>query len=136
MLLLAAPFALAHGCASPSAPVPPPAGGQVPNLDYAAFVSTVEPALERRGCDAGGDCHGGGIRGTLALSPAGAKDPAFDFEQVSRQVSVLAPDSSAILTRPLALDAGGTPHPYKPFASTSDSDYVSIRTWVRAGVEQ
>ena len=136
MLLLGVPLWIAHGCASPSAPVPPPAGGQVPNLDYATFVSSVEPVLARRGCDAGGDCHGGGIRGTLALSPAGAKDAAFDFEQVSRQVSVSDPDQSPILTRPLAIDAGGTPHPDKPFASTADSDFVSVRAWVRAGVTQ
>jgi len=106
----------------------------VPNLDYATFVSEVEPVLERNGCDAGGDCHGGGIRGTLALSPQGAKDPAFDFVQVSRQVSVSDADQSPILTRPLALAAGGTPHPYKPFATTADTDYVTIQTWVHAGV--
>ena len=133
ILLLCAPFTIAHGCASPSAPIPPPSGGQVPNLDYATFVSNVEPILTRRGCDAGGDCHGGGIRGTLALSPQGAKDPAFDFAQVSQQVSATTPDASPILTRPLADAAGGTPHPYKPFASIADTDYVAIRTWARAG---
>ena len=62
----------------------------MPNLDYATFISEVEPVLERNGCDAGGDCHGGGIRGTLALSPQGAKDPAFDFVQVSPCVPVPA----------------------------------------------
>ena len=106
------------------------------NLSFAGFQQTVEPVLSRQGCDAGGDCHGGGIRGSLELSPAGAKDAQFDFEQVSQQVWVSEPDSSPVLTRPLALAAGGTPHPYKPFASRSDSDFVTIRNWIMAGVPQ
>ena len=76
----------AHGCTSPSAPPAPPGGGQQMNLSFAGFQQTVEPVLSRQGCDAGGDCHGGGIRGSLELSPAGAKDAQFDFEQVSQQV--------------------------------------------------
>lgn len=103
-------------------------------LSYDQFVQAVEPVVIRHGCDAEGDCHGGGIRGTLQLSPPGAKDARFDFDQVVLQVSAHAPDSSAILTEPLALAAGGTPHPFKPFASTADSDYQAIRDWVLAGV--
>ena len=122
-----------QGCRSPSAPVAPPSGGQQIQLDFAQFQAKVEPVLTRQGCDAVGDCHGGGIRGTLELSPESAKDPAFDFAQVSLQVSPTNRDQSAILTRPLALDAGGTPHPYKPFASTADSDYLAIHAWVDAG---
>jgi hypothetical protein len=123
-----------HGCLSPSEPTRPPGGGHVIELDYAQFAATVEPALQRRGCDAGGDCHGGGIRGTLELSPASAKDVHFDFDQIVMQVDPVNRESSAVLRRPLALNAGGTPHPYKPFATTTDTDYVAIHAWIMAGV--
>jgi hypothetical protein len=122
-----------HGCSSPTAPPAPPGGGQHLALSFEDFESNVEPVLVRHGCDATGDCHGGGIRGSLELSPPDAKDARFDFDQVSLQVSASAPESSAILTEPLALDAGGTPHGVKPFASTSDADYQAILAWVRAG---
>jgi hypothetical protein len=131
---LAALPVMHYGCSSPTAPPPPPGGGQTATLSFAEFQQTVEPVLIRRGCDAEADCHGGGIRGTLELSPPGAKDAQFDFDQVSLQVTASSPDSSPILTEPLALAAGGTPHSYKPFATTSDTDYVAIRTWIMDGV--
>ena len=53
------------GCASPVTPPAPPAGGTALHLDYGAFASAVEPILVAHGCDAEGDCHGGGIRGGL-----------------------------------------------------------------------
>jgi hypothetical protein len=130
---LALPGALL-GCASPVAPPVPPGGGPSLQLDYATFASAVEPILVARGCDAGGDCHGGGIRGTLQLSPAAAKDTRFDFDQVSLQVTPSDPDGSPILTEPLAVTHGGTPHSVKVFADTSDADYRTLRAWVRAGV--
>jgi hypothetical protein len=122
-----------HGCSAPTAPPAPPGGGQDLALSFADFESNVEPILVRHGCDATGDCHGGGIRGSLELSPPGAKSTRFDFDQVSLQVSATVAESSAILTEPLALDAGGTPHQVKPFTSTSDADYQTILAWIRAG---
>jgi hypothetical protein len=132
-ILIGSPL-VALGCVSPTTPPPPPSGGTAFTPSLTQFQATVEPVLQRRGCDAGGDCHGGGPRGALELSPAGAKNVSFDFEQVSLQVNPEAPDSSRILTKPLALEAGGVPHAVKPFASTSDSDYVAIRAWILAGV--
>jgi hypothetical protein len=122
------------GCASPSAPPAPPGGGAALHLDYASFASAVEPILVAHGCDAGGDCHGGGIRGTLELSPQTAKDMPYDFGQVSLQVTSSFPDQSPILTRPLADSAGGTAHSVKAFADTNNSEWRTIRAWVRAGV--
>jgi len=126
----------AHGCVSPSAPPAPPSGGHVLALSYPTFRDSISPILERQGCDAGGECHGGGIRGTLELSPTSAKNIPYDYDQVVLQVDPVERDSSAILTRPLVLDAGGTPHPFKPFASTADSDYATIHRWILAGVLQ
>ncbi len=133
LALLVLPGVVA-GCSSPTAPPPAPGGGHVLVLDFTTFANTVEPVLQRRGCDTGNDCHGGGIRGTLALSPQDAKDVRFDFEQVSLQVSTLAPDSSRILLKPLAAEEGGLPHASKPFLSRADSDYVAVRAWIAAGV--
>ena len=137
LILLLALWMGMHGCAAPpTRPPAAPSGGQVLVLSFAQFQASVSPVLERQGCDAGGDCHGGGIRGTFQLSPTTAKDLAFDFDQVALQTYPTERESSPILTRPLAIAAGGTPHPVKPFATTSDSDYVAIRTWIMTGVLQ
>jgi hypothetical protein len=135
LLLSVAPGAV-QGCSSPTAPPAPPGGGSRLPLSYSEFQASVEPVLVRQGCDATGDCHGGGIRGTLELSPPGAKDAQFDFDQVSLQVSASSPQASPILLKPLAVSAGGVPHSYKPFASTSDPDYQAILAWIMAAVPQ
>ena len=126
-----------QGCSSPTAPPQPPGGGQTLILDFAQFEQSVEPLLAAHGCDATGDCHGGGIRGSLQLSPPGAKNAQFDFDQVVLQVSASNRTASPILTEPLALAAGGTPHTgAKPFDTTSDPDYQAILAWIMAGVTQ
>jgi hypothetical protein len=94
----------------------------------------VEPVLTQRGCDATGDCHGGGIRGTFGLSPESAKDTHYDFTQAILQLSASDPTHSALLTQPLADSLGGTPHPYKPFATTADTGYQAILKWAQDGV--
>jgi hypothetical protein len=124
------------GCLSPSAPPKPPAGGQRLVLDFPTYRDSVAPVISAHGCDADGDCHGGGIRGTLQLSPAGAKNLTYDFNQVVLQVYPTQRDSSPILLRPLANAAGGRPHPYKAFATTDDPQFRTLRAWVQAGVLQ
>ena len=125
-----------QGCRSPSELPTAPGGGHVLVLSYSMFLSQVEPVLVRQGCDATGDCHGGGIRGALQLSPPTAKNPQYDFNQVILEVYPTDRDHSLILTKPLALSAGGVPHSYKPFASVADTDYLAIRGWIDAGVLQ
>jgi hypothetical protein len=131
--LLALPVAL-QACSAPTEPPRPPSGGHQLNLSFEDFEARIEPVLVRHGCDAGGDCHGGGIRGSLELSPQGAKNARFDFDQVVLQVSAMDPATSPILTEPLALEAGGTPHGVKPFASTADTDYQAVLDWISDGV--
>jgi hypothetical protein len=123
----------AAGCRGPAEPPAPPSGGREFALDFALFSETVAPVLTRQGCDLGGDCHGGGIRGTFALSPVDRKSVAFDFEQASLQVEPYDPPESPLLEKPLAVAAGGTPHSHQPFASTNDPDYVAIREWIERG---
>ena len=136
IVLMLTPLVCLAGCQSPTAPPPAPSGGNTLRLDYTEFAQAVEPILIQHGCDAGGDCHGGGIRGTLELSPAGAKNTQFDFDQVVLQVLPTVRDSSHILTKPLALTAGGVPHSVKVFATTDDPGYQAIRTWIQHGVIQ
>jgi hypothetical protein len=124
---------LFSACRGVTEPPDPPGGGQTYFLGYPQFEATVAPVLSRQGCDADGDCHGGGIRGTLELSPPGDKDLAFDFAQVSLQVNGHDPEASPILTKPLAEAAGGTPHGSKPFADASDPDYQALLTWIKNG---
>jgi hypothetical protein len=132
---LALPAAV-PACSSPTAPIDPPGGGEELVLSFEQFEQTVEPLLIRHGCDAAGDCHGGGIRGSFELSPAGAKDARFDFDQSALQVWPTARERSPILTEPLALEAGGTPHGVKPFASAEDSDYRAILRWILDGARR
>ncbi|MFN8588650.1 MAG: hypothetical protein U0704_12725 [Candidatus Eisenbacteria bacterium] len=103
-------------------------------LSESAYVANVAPVIARHGCDADGDCHGGGPRGTLQLSPPTAKNAHYDYTQLVLQVDPVQRDSSALLLRPLALAAGGRPHPVKAFASTADTDYVAVRAWIQSGV--
>jgi hypothetical protein len=133
-LSLVAAASAINGCTSPTAPKVP-GGGKTLALSYAVFQSTIDPILSRQGCDATGDCHGGGIRGTLVLSAPGAKDTLFDFNQIALETNAYFPDSSLVLRKPLALTAGGLAHSFKPFASTSDPDYQAIRQWILAGVQ-
>lgn len=125
---------LPTGCRGPADVVTPPAGGARFVLPYDTFVLEVEPVLRRQGCGATGDCHGGGIRGTFVLSPAERPDPRQDFEQVRLQVDGYRPEQSPLLLKPLALDAGGTPHGAKAFATTSDPDYQALADWIARGV--
>jgi hypothetical protein len=125
--LLAGP---SSGCRTATDPPDPPQGGGRLALDYARFQSEVLPVLERHGCDAGGDCHGGGIRGTYELSPREAKDPAHDFEQTRLQVWAYDRSASPLLTKPLADSAGGAPHSVKVFASREDEDFRVMADWI------
>jgi hypothetical protein len=120
------------GCQGPAEPPDPPAGGQRYVLDYAAFETSVEPVFAAYGCNTT-QCHGGGIRGTFALSPAGAEDPAYDFEQARLQVDPYDPPASALLVQPLEESAGGLPHPWKPFDSVQHPGYRAIEDWILAG---
>jgi hypothetical protein len=113
-----------------------PGGGQELVLDFARFQSEVAEVLTRRGCD-DLSCHGGGIRGTFELSPENQKDLAFDFAQACLQVDALQRERSSLLLKPLAEQAGGSPHagdnPTTTFASVSDTDYQTVLSWILAG---
>ena len=125
------------GCGDASIMEPEvPGGGQELALDYAQFEAEVADIFTRRGCDSA-SCHGGGIRGTFELSPGNDKNTDFDFTQASLQVDPLQSEASALLLKPLAVQAGGTAHggegPNSRFDSVSDADYQTILAWILAG---
>lgn len=124
------------GCADdPMAPAGPEpvGGGQTYVLDAEAFAAIVSPILTRKGCDAGGQCHGDGIRGTYQLSPTSNKDRDFDFTQSALQVDGHDPAASPLLTEPLDPAWGGTVHAVIGFDDTSDPDYQAILAWIEDG---
>jgi hypothetical protein len=134
---LAVTGCITAGCerASPNDP-DPPTGGQKYVMDYGVFASTVNPILSAHGCD-NLTCHGGGIRGTFELSPAGDKDPAFDYQQASLQVFPPEPIESPLVMKPLAAECGGASHGGGSFFfSLDDPDYVAILTWIENGEYQ
>ncbi|MEZ4650272.1 MAG: hypothetical protein R3E97_16110 [Candidatus Eisenbacteria bacterium] len=89
--------------------------------------------LDAAGCSAGGDCHGGGIRGSYRLSPIEEKDLELDFEETKLQVYPFDLDQSPLLKKPLAETAGGTRHEYQPFSDVDDPRYLVLRDWVHGG---
>lgn len=111
----------------------PVGGGDTFVLDAALYAQVVAPILTRKGCDAGGQCHGDGIRGTFQLSPVSNKDADYDFAQASLQVDPYDFAASPILTEPLAVSAGGTVHAEDLFADTDDADYLAILAWIEDG---
>jgi hypothetical protein len=126
--------AFGSGCdhASPSDPNPP-TGGQAYVLDYDVFASNIDSLLSAHGCD-NLSCHGGGIRGTFELSPAGDKDIAFDFAQARLQVNGYDPVSSPLIMKPLAPECGGPGHAGGfVFTELDDPDYLAILAWIEAG---
>jgi hypothetical protein len=133
----AAVLAVAGACekASPNDPNPP-SGGNKYVLDYGVFAAQIDPIMTTLGCD-DVNCHGGGIRGTFALSPDNDKDVAFDFAQASMQVYPQNPPASALVLKPLDEACGGVGHGGGSFFhSLDDPDYLAMLAWIEAGEYQ
>jgi hypothetical protein len=67
------------------------------------------------------------------LAPLDRPDPEFDFHQASLQVDAVDLEASPLLREPLALEAGGTPHPFKVFADTNQGGFRAIHEWIASG---
>jgi hypothetical protein len=119
---------LVVGLAACNAPVQPqpPGGGRELDLDYAYFVSHVEPIFEARDCTRTSGCHGGQGAGMMLLS--GGSDPHADFITVLPLTRPWDPPSSPLLQKPLAgveVHGGGD-----IFADSTDADYRTILAWI------
>lgn len=128
-----AALSLAFGCGDDPSDPNVPGGGGTYVLDPELFEAAVAPVLTAQGCDAAGDCHGGGIRGTYELSPTSAKNLDFDFGQSVLQVDGYNPTMSPLLLKPLAEATGGSPHGVTAFADTDDPGYLAILDWILQG---
>lgn len=98
-----------------------------------SFVNDVEPVLTKLGCNQG-VCHGKGAgQNGFRLSLRGYA-PELDHgwltrEYAGRRVSLLAPDDSLILTKPL----GEAPHAGGKLFSRGSSAHELLRSWILAG---
>ncbi|HET7503800.1 MAG TPA: hypothetical protein VFK02_22420, partial [Kofleriaceae bacterium] len=95
---------------------------------FDAFKSTVQPILTRHGCTAA-SCHGAPQSDFYITCGESDDELAFNFSQAWSFVNDPVEDSQ-ILRIPLAVGVGGRGHTGgDQFASTTDPDYVAIRTW-------
>jgi len=98
---------------------------------FDAFKATVQPILTQHGCNAA-SCHGAPQSDFYTTCGQSDDELAFNFSQAWSFVNSPVEDSQ-ILRIPLAVGAGGRGHTGgDQFASTSDKDYVAIRTWATA----
>ena len=95
---------------------------------FDAFVSSVQPVLERHGCNAG-TCHGAPQSDFYITCGTDDDQRAFNFSQAWSFVNSPV-DDSQILKIPLAVAAGGHGHTGgDQFASTDADDFKALRTW-------
>src|SRR6185436_3047595 len=93
-----------------------------------AFKAQVQPILAQHGCNAG-SCHGAPQSDFYTTCGQSDDELAFNFSQAWSFVNAPVEDSQ-ILRVPLAVGVGGRGHTGgDQFATTSDNDYVAIRTW-------
>jgi hypothetical protein len=98
---------------------------------FDAFKATVQPILTQHGCNAA-SCHGAPQSDFFTTCGESDDELAFNFSQAWSFVNDPVEDSQ-ILRVPLAVSAGGRGHTGgDQFASTTDGDYTTIRTWAAA----
>jgi hypothetical protein len=102
--------------------------GMAPAGSYDAFKAQVQPILTEHGCTSG-SCHGAPQSDFYITCGQSEDELAFNFAQSWSFVNSPV-DDSQLLRVPLAATAGGRGHTGgDQFASSSDTDYVAIRTW-------
>lgn len=97
------------------------------------FVTDVNPALSRLGCNQG-TCHGAQAgKNGFKLSLRGY-DPIFDVraltdDHASRRVNIASPDDSLMLLK----STGAVPHVGSQLTKPGEAYYDTIRNWIAAG---
>ncbi|HTR53004.1 MAG TPA: hypothetical protein VMJ10_20055 [Kofleriaceae bacterium] len=100
------------------------------NPQFGYFMSNVQPILSHHGC-VSSNCHGAPQSDFYITCGTSPLELAFNFSQAWSFVDTPV-DDSQILRIPLAVSAGGRGHTGgDQFASTSDGDYTTIRTWAQ-----
>ncbi|MBC8074391.1 MAG: hypothetical protein IAG13_39085, partial [Deltaproteobacteria bacterium] len=130
----ATPAQVGDGACSNSLPPGFTKADYVTPLTQAAFETykaQVQPILTEHGCSAG-SCHGAPQSDFYITCGEGEDELAFNFSQAWSFVNDPVEDSQ-LLRVPLAVGAGGRGHTGgDQFASTSDAEYDTIRTWADA----
>ncbi|MBA3397268.1 MAG: PD40 domain-containing protein [Deltaproteobacteria bacterium] len=124
----ASPAQQGEGACSPVVPADFDTSTATGHPAFASFSLTVQPVLDRHGCDAG-SCHGAPQSDFYITCGDDERQRAFNFSQARAFVNDPV-DDSQLLRVPLAVGAGGRGHTGgDQFESTTDIDYDLIRTW-------
>lgn len=140
MLVAAMLALLGAGCGE----VDPGEEDAIGQLDQAVFESTIQPILDSRGCSQAG-CHyrdksnpnSGGPGGSLRIydctgDSCTPEQLLANHDSAAGMANLPNPTTSKLLTKPLALSAGGVQHLGGDiFMSTTDQDYTTILGWIQ-----
>jgi hypothetical protein len=116
-------------------------------LDQAVFQATIQPILDSRGCSQAG-CHyrdkndpnSGGPGGSFRIfdcagNSCTSEQLLANYDSASGMANIPNPTTSKLLTKPLALAAGGVQHLGGDiFMSAADPDYVAILGWIQSPI--
>jgi hypothetical protein len=116
-------------------------------LDQTMFATTIQPIFDARGCSQAG-CHyrdksnpnSGGPGGSFRIfdcsgNSCSAEQLLANQDSAAGMVNLANPTSSKLLTKPLALAAGGVQHLGGDiFVSTADPDYAAILGWIQSPI--
>jgi hypothetical protein len=116
-------------------------------LDHAVFQNAVQPILDARGCSQAG-CHyrdksnpnSGGPGGSLRIydcagNSCSAEELLANQDSTAGMANLANPTTSKLLTKPLALAAGGVQHLGGDiFMSAADPDYLVILGWIQSPI--
>lgn len=116
-------------------------------LDPAAFAASIQPILDARGCSQSG-CHyrdqsnpnTGGPGGSFRIFECSggsctSEELLANHDSTTGMANISNPTSSKLLTKPLALSAGGVQHLGGDiFLSTADADYATILGWIQSPI--
>jgi hypothetical protein len=140
MPIAAALMALGTACGT----VDPGTTDAIGQLDAAVFAASIQPILDTRGCSQAG-CHyrdkndpnSGGPGGSLRIFDCSGnsctpEQVLANHESASGMANLANPTTSKLLTKPLALSAGGIQHLGGDiFPDVTDPDYVTVLTWIQ-----
>jgi hypothetical protein len=140
-ILVAATLALVGaGCGE----VDPGEEDMIGQLDQTVFEATIQPILDSRGCSQAG-CHyrdkdnpnSGGPGGSLRIfdctgNTCSPEQLLANHDSAAGMANLSNPTTSKLLTKPLALTAGGVQHLGGDiFMNTTDPDYVTVLGWIQ-----
>jgi hypothetical protein len=113
-------------------------------LDHTVFAATIQPILDARSCSGAG-CHyrdksnpnTGGPGGSLRIydctgDSCTPEQLLANHDSAAGMANLPNPTTSKLLTKPLALSAGGVQHLGGDILlSTTDPDYATILGWIQ-----